>query len=327
MVVTISEVAAAASVSTSTVSRVFTAPEQVSSRTRGLVRQVSAQLGYTPKRGTNGAAQVQTGMLGLIVPDVVNPFFPPMIKAVLRLARQHDYAVLVADTDEQVGDEADLAVAMAKQVDALILWSSRLAPDQLHAVADRVPTVVVNQAGSGLPTVIASSADGMRQGVEHLHALGHLRCCYINGSRDSWSNTHRREAVLAGCRSIGMEASQLGPYESMFDAGIHAADLVVSEGATAVLAHNDVIALGLIRQLTARRIRIPQDISIIGVDDTLLATMSTPALTTVRIPVNSVALRAVGLALQLLRSGGATESIVEVPTQLVIRESTGPAPA
>lgn len=207
MVVTISEVAAGRACRPLPCPGYSLAPDQVSSRTRGLVRQVSAQLGYSPKRGTNGAGQVQSGMLGLIVPDVVSPFFPPMIKVVLRLAGQRDYAVLVADTDEQAGGEADLAVTMAEQVDALIPWSSRMSPDQLHAVADRVPTVVVNQAGSGLPTVIESSADGMRQGVEHLHALGHLRCCYVNGSRDPWSNAHRHEAVLAGCRSIGMVAA------------------------------------------------------------------------------------------------------------------------
>ncbi|MEU6782872.1 LacI family DNA-binding transcriptional regulator [Nonomuraea angiospora] len=323
MAVTLADVAAEAGVSKATVSRVFGTPDRVNAVTRARVLEVAERLGYAPDPTPRSS---RTGSIGLIVPDIVNPFFPPMIKAVQRRARSRNYGVYLADSDAHPGEEAEAVAMMSKQVDGLIFWSSRLPAETLADVATRVPTVLVNRGAPGVPTVVASSEDGMRQAVEHLYALGHTRCAYVNAPRTVWSNQHRRAAVQRACKALGMELVQLGPFAQSIEGGVQAADMVVAHGVTAAIANNDMTAVGLLLQLANRGLSVPGDISVVGVDDTYLATVARPALTTVRIPVEEIGSIAVDLLIGMLHSGDKGEGgPVEVDTQLMVRDSTGPA--
>lgn len=326
--VTIAEVAAAAGVSPSTVSRTFATPDLVKQPTRERVLAVGERLGYAPNPIARSLAMGRTASIGLLVPDVANPFFAEIVKAIQARARGKGYTAFLADTDEHESEEVELAEAMVRQVDGLVLVAPRMADEHILAVAARCPTVLVNRVVGDLRAVTAPARDGMRQAVEHAAALGHRHCCYVSGPRHSWSNQQRQEAMRSACEDAGMRLTEFGPFEARFDSGVHAADLVRACGATCVVAHNDMVALGLLARFSERGIAVPREISVIGVDDTLLARSSNPLLTSVRLPLSSLGRRAVDLVVDLvMQPGRGAVPVMELDSQLRVRRSTGPAPA
>lgn len=322
MAINIARVAAVAGVSTSTVSRVFAAPDVVKEETRERVLAVARRLGYSPNRIARSLAMGRTSTLGLIVPDIANPFFAEIVKAVQSRARRKDHAVFIADTDEHAGDERELALAMSKQVDGLLMVSPRASEADLEEIAGAIPMVMVNRRAAELPAVVAPSGDGMRRAVEHLAALGHRNLCYINASRSSWSNEQRELAVREACEFLGLKLTELGPFEPRFDAGVAAADMVRASGATAVIAHNDMIAIGVVSRLAQQGVLVPDDVSVVGVDDTVLARTYNPPLTSVRIPLTDMGTRAVDLLLSLISDSDPASGLVELDTSLIVRGST-----
>jgi DNA-binding LacI/PurR family transcriptional regulator len=322
---TISDVAAAAGVSRSTVSRVFVQPQLVADDARKRVLAAAEALGYEPNPVARSLRRGHTGNLGLVVPDIANPFFPPLIKSVQRQARRHRMALFVADSDEHVDDELGLVRAMAKQVDGLILASPRVAEEDLRQLLQNTPTVVVNRRLEGVPAVITTAQQGLTQAIEHLVALGHLRVVYLAGPRNSYSNQQRRRALGDACRVHGVELTELGPFEPHYESGMRAGDLVLAQRASAVVAYNDQVALGLMARLAERGCRVGPDLSVIGIDDTWLARMASPALTTVRVPADAAGAAAVRLMVDLL-GGSIVDTPVELPTELIVRSSTAAPP-
>jgi LacI family transcriptional regulator len=325
--VTIHDVADAAGVSVSTVSRSFTMPQLVRAATRQQVLDAAHRLGYQPNRSARSLATGRTGTIGLIVPDIANPFFPPLIKAAQVRARAGDHPVFLADTDEDPEAEAALVRAMAGQVDGIVLCSARMPSDQLAQALKLTPLVLVNRRVGATPAVVIDQADGMRQAVEHLAALGHRRFAYLAGPRTSWSNQQRRRAAQVHGQRAGMDVVVLGPYAPKLEAGAQAADAALAEGVTAVVAYNDLIALGVLLRLTERGVAVPAGVSVIGFDDIAAARIASPPLTTVATPADAAGSAGVELLLALLdeRAPGA-RTRVELGTQLMVRGSTGPAP-
>jgi DNA-binding LacI/PurR family transcriptional regulator len=327
MAVTIRDVARAAGVSPATVCRALTTPDRVRDTTRARVVHAAGELGYSPNRAARGLITGRTGNLGVIVPDLANPFFPGVVKGVQARAREADYAVFLADTDEDPTVEADLVRALSKQVDGIVLCSPRMAEADLRSVADETPVVLLNRRVGRIPSVAVDNLDGMRQAVGHLAALGHRRVAYVGGPRSSWSNRERLRALRTVAASAGIEPVEIGNVAPHFDGGVAAADLVLAADVTAVVAYNDLIALGLLSRFRARGIAVPTEMSVIGVDDIALAAMVNPALTTVALPKEQTGRAGVDLLLALLegpnRVGTARR---ELDTQLMVRGSTGPAP-
>src|SRR3954453_4347252 len=151
---TIRDVARASGVHVSTVSRTFSAPHLVNSETRGRVLATAERMGYRPNRAARALITGRTGNIGLIVADIANPYFPPMIKAAESQARRRDYHVFVADTDEAPVVEEELGQAMAKQVDGILLCSPRMANSAIERLAREVPLVMVNRLVANLPAVL-----------------------------------------------------------------------------------------------------------------------------------------------------------------------------
>jgi DNA-binding LacI/PurR family transcriptional regulator len=323
---TISDVAARAGVSRSTVSRVFLQPQVVAEDARRRVLAAAETLGYEPSPVARSLRRGRTGNLGLVVPDIANPFFPPLIKAVQRQARRHQMALFVADSDEHADDELALVRAMAKQVDGLILASPRVAEADLRALIEGTPTVVINRRLEGIPAVVTTPEQGMTQAVEHLAALGHGEIVYLSGPELAYSNQQRRQALENACRLHGLRLSELGPFEPHFESGVRAGDLVLAQAASAVVAYNDQIALGLLARLSERGTRVGQDVSVIGIDDTWLARMASPALTTVRVPAGAAGAAAVRLMVDVLSGGPVDGAAVELATELIVRSSTTAPP-
>lgn len=327
MAVTVRELAAAAGVSPSTVSRVFTAPDQVKERTRKRVLQTADRLGYTPDPAARPVRSgSRTESLGLIIPDIANPFFPPIVKAMQARARQQGYTLLVADSDEREADELDTIAAISKKVDGLVLWASTLPEPRLQELAAELPLVLVNRQVPGIPELHISLTAGITQAAEHLRALGHSRCVFINCSRPEQS---RGKSIRETFDAHDLSVLELGPYEPRFETGVHAATLIVAHQATAVVAHNDLVALGVLHQLANLGVEVPRQVSVIGIDDTLLATTSTPALTTIRISPQQIATDATDLLVEAITSTEGTTGtrVVEIGSRLIPRSSTGPATA
>ncbi|MDX6235742.1 MAG: LacI family transcriptional regulator [Kribbellaceae bacterium] len=326
-VVTLADIAKACETSLSTVSRALSDPDKVNPQTRERIQRVAREMGYLTNPIARALAVGRTGVIGLIVPDIANPFFPPIIKAVQARAGRKNTAVLLADTDEHASDELERARVLSKQVDGLILVSPRTPEDRLAEFVQLAPVVFVNRRVEGAPCIIIDNSDGITQAVQHLTALGHHRVCYLSGPRRSWSNERRRAAVQEACAQYDVELVELGPFEPQVQAGVHAADVVQASGATAVIAYDDLIALGLMARLAEHRLQVGRDISVIGIDDSPMAAVAYPTLTSIHVPGGEAGAVAVDLLLEQLDIVDPdTSAVVQLETRLVIRGSTGPAP-
>ncbi len=323
MAVTIREVARVSGVHVSTVSRAFTAAHLVNSETRARVLAAADELGYRPNRAARALSTRRTGNLGLIVADIANPFFPPLLKAAQAQARARDHHVFIADTDEQARAEEELVHSMAKQVDGAVLVAPRLTNSAITSLAEELPLVVVNRRMPGVPGVLMDVGAGARAAMEHLLHLGHREIALVSGPGRAWTSGEIERAAGVLADEHGVLVQRIGPNPPNEEGGRAAAEEVVASGATAVLAHNDLMAFGLARRAAELGLDVPGDLSVVGVDDSHLARYSTPALTTVNMPVAEAGRSAVDLLLQAVASGGSAGT-VSLETSLVVRESTAP---
>jgi DNA-binding LacI/PurR family transcriptional regulator len=320
------DVAQRAGVSVATVSRSYTVPETVREATRARVLQAAAELGYRPNRAARGLITGRTGNVGVIVPDLGNPYFHDVLKGAQARARAADYAVFVADGQESATEEEALIGAMSKQVDGILLCSSRLAAATLAALEPAPAIVLLNRRVDGLSTVSVDSAGGMRQAMAHLAALGHRRCAFLSGPERSWSNQERLRGLRAAARAEGAEIVTIGPVAPRFEGGVNAVEQVLASGATAVLAYNDLVAAGSLSRLAQLGVDVPGRLSVVGFDDIPLAAMLTPALTTVAAPTAQAGAAAVDVLLGRLDPDAppVPPSVRELPATLVVRDSTAP---
>jgi LacI family transcriptional regulator/LacI family repressor for deo operon, udp, cdd, tsx, nupC, and nupG len=311
--VTIRDVARQAQVSVSTVSRALSAPGLVKETTRQRVLDVVAGLGYQPNRAARSLITGRTGNLGIVVPDLENPFYPAVLRGVQTRAGEAGTSVFFCDSRENPEAEAELVRTMAQQVDGVVLCSPLLPDEIIVELAGLTPLVLINRTVPGVSSVLMDSASGMDQVITHLESLGHREYVYLGGPAGSWSH-HRR---LRGLRD---RAPVLGPFEPNFTGGLIAAEQALRTGATAFIAYNDLMALGVLSYLAAHEVKAPHQISVTGFDDILYAAMCSPALTTVAMPMEEAGKVAVDLL--AARLDGAPADVHELPTKLVIRAST-----
>ncbi|SDY10088.1 transcriptional regulator, LacI family [Micromonospora pattaloongensis] len=336
MPATIRDVARASGVHISTVSRTFSAPHLVNPETRSRVLACAEHLGYRPNRAARALITGRTHNIGLMVADIANPFFPPLIKAAESQARHRDYHIFVTDTNEDPAVEEELVHALAKQVDGLLLCSPRMSNDLIQQLSREVPLVVVNRHVTGLPSVVMDVGQGARLAIEHLSGLGHRDIALLGGPRGSWTNREIRRAAGNAARAVGATLTVLGPNPPTEDGGLAMAEQVQRSGVTAVLAYNDLMAIGLIERLDSLGVRVPSDISVVGIDDIALSRLTRPKLTTVATPTAAAGRAAVDMLLahdpssprgrSIAGDGRRTTAQVTLQTELVIRDSTGPGP-
>ena len=331
--VTVHDVARAAGVSISTVSRALAAPERVAAETRDRVTRVAAELGYRPNHAASGLRMGRTQAVGLLVPDLENPYFATVTKAVQARARAEGYEVFVADSDEDADVEAELIGALAARTDGVLVASPRSADAELRAGLVGVTAVLVSRELSAqddsealeIPSVSVDDADGVAQALGHLSALGHRAVGIAAGPLTSWSGERRVAGLIAAAEHRDVELVELGTFQPYFAGGVQAADHALASGVTAVVAFNDLMALGILDRLRHRGVDVPGQMSVVGFDDVQLATLVSPALTTVHAPLARLGRRAVDLLIARLRGG--TPTTTQLPVELTIRGSTGPVPA
>jgi LacI family transcriptional regulator len=317
--VTILDVAARAGVHAGTVSRALNRPDQVAAETRARVEAAVRELGFVPNRAARGLITGRTGNIAVIVPDITNPFFALLVRAVERAAREVDLQVLLVDTGERSDEEERAARALGPEVDGLIVVS----PRKLHRTLDEhaaTPTVFVNRPVAGRASVVLRSAAAATDALRHLADLGHQRLVYVGGPKGSWAATERRDVAVRTGKSVGMDVEAVQAEAPTVEGASAAVDLILDRGATAVMAFNDQLALGVIAGLTRRGIRVPDDISVVGCDDVPMAELVAPPLTTITMPTDDAGAAAVRLL------DGEPET-VELSGSLVVRGSTGPVRA
>lgn len=332
---TIKMVAAAAGVSTSTVSRAFSRPEVLLPSTVSRVRQAAAQLGYVPDHSARALRTGTRGTIGLVVPDIANAFFPPLIRSVQAAAGTLGLATVIGDTDEDPAKEAPLIRKLARQTDGVILSSSRMADEEIRGLTEELPLVLVNREVEAMPCVLIDSGVGVREAVAHLAELGHDAVAYLAGPAASWSDRQRRTALRATAEERGLRPMILPHRRPEPGAGRDATGEVLEADVTAVIAFDDILAQGLLTGLAERGLRVPGDISVVGCDDTI-APYTTPPLTSVRALTAQAGEEAVAILAHRIRpvvgekgaeSDGSIDLTqrVRVASSLVRRGTTGVA--
>jgi LacI family transcriptional regulator len=287
--ITIRDVARKAEVSVTTVSRVMNGNTRVNAELARRVRRVVEELGYRPSATARSLVAGRTGLIGVLVPDLANPFYPSVLKGLSFAAEESGYSLVVASTGEQYQHEMPVALRLLAQTDGLVLLSPRMSTEALQEIAAIPrPVVCVNrfQAGIAMRCVTVDEYDAALSLAGHLRGLGHKRIAYLRGPARSWSDGERWRALRAAA-AFGLEVLPLDCGADL-ENGFKAVDRLIDLDVTAAVAFNDYVALGVMSGLQAAGVRVPQDFSVAGFDDIPFAAYSVPPLTSVRRPVGDL---------------------------------------
>ena len=321
--VTLQDVAREAGVAVSTVSRALSNPERVNRRTREHVLAVAQRLDYQPNRLARALPSGRTQILALLVPDVTNPHNFALVHGAEAQARAAGYTLVVADTQGEPELETAQTERLGGLVDGMVFTSSRVSDEALARLRGRRPVVLFNRPAEGIDCVLTDVADGGRQVVEHLAALGHTSIAYLGGPANAWSDGQRWAALASGAERAGIAATRVGPFAATLAGGTAAADVGLATGATALVAFNDLMAIGVLQRLERRGVRVPEAVSVVGHDDIFGADFCNPPLTTVASPSEHAGRVLIDLLLDPPASPPTARRPV-LPLQLRIRESTAP---
>lgn len=315
MAATLTDVAKRAGVSIATASRAFGEPDRLAPDTLGRVLDAAGELGYV---GAQTATATRT--IGVLVPDVANPVYGMLLKAIQGQAWHGRHRIVLFDADEDLRRERE-QIEQARKLDGILLCSPRLPDDEVRTLIGRTPAVIANRVIDGVPCVVMDTEYGPTQAVEHLVALGHAHIAYASGPRGSWADVRRFDTIARACERHGIRLTRLSHHAASIQGGRAAAALAAASGATAVVAYNDLVALGLEAGMSELGVTCPDDISIVGIDDIDLAGAVTPGLTTVQMPIERCGALAVDLLLQAIGGAGLGD-VATLNSQLIVRAST-----
>jgi|ERR1035441_2727091 LacI family transcriptional regulator len=329
---TIKDVAQRAGVGIATVSRTLHGSPQVSPETAARVLKVIEELGYRPNTAAQSLVSGRSHMLGLVVSDITNPFFPELVKGFEDVALRNGYDVLVASTNYDPARTAQCVRRMIeRKIDGVAIMTSEVDPSLTDTLARRkVPLVFldVGRVGKGVSNVKVDYGAGIAEAVQHLSGLGHRRIAFISGPGRLASARERRDAFVSR-----LEDPRLALREILIEEGNHKVDggleamlrlLGRAPLPTAVIASNDLTAIGAMRAIRQWGLRVPEDISVVGFDDIQMAEFTEPPLTTVRLLRTEVARLACDALVQSIRTHGAGVEF-RMGTSLVVRRSTAMA--
>ncbi|MGO8860180.1 MAG: LacI family DNA-binding transcriptional regulator [Acidimicrobiales bacterium] len=314
--VTILDVGALAGVHAATVSRALNRPEKVAPATRRRVEDAVKELGFVPNRAARGLITGRTDNIAVIVPDITNPHFASLVRSVERSAREAGLQTLLVDTGEHADEEVRAVRTLARDVDGFIVLSPRRLHLNLDALESK-PAVLFNRPVRERASVLLRTAPAVAESLRHLASLGHTTLAYLGGPQRSWAAGERLRAVRRSSGAAGIDVVEPRVAGPTFDAAVEVVELVVRCGATAVMAFNDQMAFGVIAGLARRGISVPEDVSVVGIDDVPMAAMVAPPLTTIALPTEEAGAAAVAMLGEgVLRT--------ELFGALVVRGSTGP---
>jgi len=333
--VSIKDIARAAEVSHSTVSRALSHSSLVSAETRARIQRLAEEMGYSPDAQARSLVQGRTRTIGVVVTTITDPFIAELVQAIESAAYLHDYTVILASSAADPEREiAAVEMLRSKRVDGVIVTSSRVATlyqERLNRLA--APVVLVNShselSGEHTFAIGVDNRHGGRQATEHLIDLGHRRIAYVSGPAAHRDDTERLAGYQDALAQAGIDfASELViAGTGRADGGEQAVPrlLAMPERPTAAFCYNDMTAIGLLRAARGAGMSIPDDLSVVGFDDIPLASYVRPSLTTIRQPTAEMGRQALQMVLTLRLAGDPARggvSDVVVPGELVVRESS-----
>jgi LacI family transcriptional regulator len=332
--VTIGDVAKIAGVHPGTVSRAMNAKteSQVNADTVVRVRMAAKQLGYLPNSIARGLRTSSTMTIGVIIPDLTNPIFPPIVRGIDSYLGPRGYSSVVVNTDSSdVAERSLFESLMQRQVDGFIVATGHSGHSLMREAYDSgVRAVMVNRDSGGVPypAVVGDDAHGIWASVEHLAGLGHRALTHLEGPSSFSTSRVRAEAFVAACAEMNLEATVIGCAEYSVDEGQRAMDAILETQRTpptAIVAGNDLLALGVYHSLRAHGLTCPDDVSVVGFNDMPFARDFQPAMTTVRSPYTELGAESARLLLKQIEESVSIAMRVMLPVELIIRDSTGPA--
>jgi LacI family transcriptional regulator len=347
--ITLREVARVAGVHPGTASRALNAETRalVNEETARRVLRAASQLGYRPNPIARGLKTNRSYTVGVVIPDLMNPLFPPIVRGIQDRLEASGYTPLIANTDNDPARERiDFERLRARQVDGFITATARRDEDLLIDVAAiGTPVVLVNRRleQPTLPAVVGDDHAGVRLAVDHLADLGHRRIAYLAGPQDVSTGYLRYQGFVEAMRDRGLpadpelilfgdaftEAEGMRLCHELLDdrggeRGTAAGDGQRGGPLTAIVAGNDLVALGCYDVFEQRGIRCPDEISVVGFNDMPFADRFDPPLTTIRIPHYEIGARGAELLIELQGEPQAPPRQIQLPPKLVTRASTAP---
>ena len=332
--VSIKDIARAAGVSHSTVSRALADSSLVADQTRRRIQRIAREMGYTPSAIARGLVTRRTATVGLVVTAIDDPFIAEVTRGIEETALDNDYSVILCACQAEPDRElACVRMLREKRVDAIIVTSSRVGSFYVPLLKRLgVPIVLINSQHEG-PYVYSVRTDNLIGGVlvgQHLAALGHGCIAYIGGPPNAHSSVERLEGCRAALREHGLDVphDRVAPGDGRTGGGRAGIALLLHcvPRPTAVFCYNDLTAIGALRAIKQAGLRVPDDVSLVGYDDIHFSTFVDPPLTTVAQAKHTLGQRAMDLTLSILDERESETSDIVLTPHLVERASCAPPP-
>ncbi len=327
MAVSIKDVAAKAAVSIATVSHVLNGTRATRPRTRERVLAAVRDLGYSQNQAARNLVRGTSSLLGLIVSDVRNPFFPEITAAFQDQALTHEMDAIMLNTNYDAQRTLhSVRRLIGLQVPGVAIFTSQIEPSVVDILANRHVAAVYLDLGKvshAVSNIVLDYENGIAQAMEHLTALGHSRIGYIGGPPKLMSIQRRKQAFIDTATRLGLDPTRTIDADFSVKGGYFACSkLLKSNPPTAIVAGNDLTAIGILHRAYDGGLQVPRDLSVVGFDDILFAEYTQPALTTVAVPRSEIGKTAFEAIWSMLSDPELEGREHRLGTRLVVRQST-----
>ncbi|PPG33497.1 LacI family DNA-binding transcriptional regulator [Pseudoclavibacter sp. RFBB5] len=320
---TIYDIATLAEVSPSTVSRALSKPGRISAQTEARIRAAAQRLNFRFNPMARALPTGRSHTIAVVVADITNPVVFGIVRGAESAASAAGYTLVIAESQESGETESEVVERLLPSVDGMVLATTRLSDEAISRISGAKTVVLINRAVQGVDSVLPDVAAGVNELMQHLHKLGHRSVVFLGGPDTSWIGDRRWECMLQEAESLDMALVEIGPNPPTIEGGRDALRRVLAAHPSAVVAFNDLLAIGLMQAAAERGVAIPAELSVAGFDDIFGSELIVPALTTVRSQLIEAGELAVQNILARIENRELPpQDIGLLPTQLVVRGST-----